>query len=276
MVDFVRRYFTDSSGKRHEIFTTLGDISARVDPTEEPMIVTHDPHPMDVNVVAPTTMHTIIDGQPVSVQTQSPVHTLIDGQPVAVTFSLPVSVIGTGGGGAITVTVPGTVTVAGAVTVTGTTTIAGNVNATVVGTVPVTGSVNATIVGTPSVNATLVGTPSVVMDHGTVNFGGVNYTIKYAAINVPTGVDTTVVAAVTGKKIRILAIMFSVSVLGTVEMRSNATGVLGPFTCAVGAPFELNLAPYGYLMETVSGQAFRMLITGLLSVCRGVVSYIEV
>jgi len=74
---------------------------------------------------------------------------------------------------------------------------------------------------------------------------------------ITTATDNTVVAAVAGKKIRILSLSLFTAVGDTLTFKSGATNLFGTGTWVVPANGQLNWAfnPYGVL-ETTSGAAF--------------------
>lgn len=87
-----------------------------------------------------------------------------------------------------------------------------------------------------------------------------NHPIKYAAINVSSG-TTAVVAAVTGKKLRVLEYGYTVGGAGAVTWKSATTALTGVMPHnAAGEGIERPFNPAGYF-ETVAGEALNLTTT---------------
>jgi hypothetical protein len=112
--------------------------------------------------------------------------------------------------------------------------------------------------------------------NGRLTVNGVSYPLKWQAINATGAGDNTVVAAVPGKKLRIVAITFMLANTIQVAFKSGSTTVIPAmqFTKGVVA-LQLNLMPYGYFMETNLGEAFVMNFSGNAT-GTGFLHYIEV
>lgn len=105
---------------------------------------------------------------------------------------------------------------------------------------------------------------------------GVAVTPKYAVISGATSGDNTVVAAVSGKKIRVLALKFVAA--GTVNVRfesaAGGTALTGVESYVVNTGAVLNYNPVGWF-ETVSGELLNMELSAAVQVS-GHLTYIEV
>ena len=100
--------------------------------------------------------------------------------------------------------------------------------------------------------------------------------VQYAAIDVAGSGDNTLVAAVAGKRIRLLS-LFLVSA-GTVTARfesgAGGTALTGQMTLAVNSGFSLNFNPEGWF-QTAAGALLNLELSGAISV-DGALSYVLV
>jgi len=100
--------------------------------------------------------------------------------------------------------------------------------------------------------------------------------IKYAKIDHATSGDNTVVSAVTGKKIRVIA-LFLVSA-GTVNVRfesaAGGTALTGQMNLIANTGFVLPFNPAGWF-ETVASELLNLELSGAISV-DGSLTYVEV
>jgi hypothetical protein len=100
--------------------------------------------------------------------------------------------------------------------------------------------------------------------------------IKRVAVDTASA-DTTLVAAVTGKKIRVLACVLSMSgtsVTIRFESGTGGTALTGQMTPAQGGGFVMPFNPVGWF-ETASGDLLNLELGGAQSV-DGVLVYVEV
>lgn len=100
---------------------------------------------------------------------------------------------------------------------------------------------------------------------------------KFAVIDAATSGDNTIVAAVTGKKIRVLA--GSLTMTGTAvtirfESAASGTALTGQMTPAQGQTIPLPFCPVGHF-ETIAGQLLNLELGGAQSV-DGWLVYVEV
>lgn len=90
---------------------------------------------------------------------------------------------------------------------------------------------------------------------------------RYAIIDAATSGDNTLVAAVTGKKIRVLAAVLISA--GTVNVRfesgAGGTALTGQMNLVANAGFSLNYCPVG-LFETASGSLLNLELSDAVSV----------
>lgn len=101
--------------------------------------------------------------------------------------------------------------------------------------------------------------------------------IKRAIIDGATSGDNTLVAAVTGKKIRVLAlfaIMTGTAVTIRFESGAGGTALTGQMQPTQGGGFVLSYNPVGWF-ETAAGELLNMELSGAQSV-DGVLTYVEV
>lgn len=101
--------------------------------------------------------------------------------------------------------------------------------------------------------------------------------VKRAVIDGASIGDNTLVAAVTGKKIRVLAmfaIMTGTAVTIRFESAAGGTALTGQMQPSQGGGFVLPYNPVGWF-ETVSGELLNMELSGAQSV-DGVLVYVEV
>lgn len=100
--------------------------------------------------------------------------------------------------------------------------------------------------------------------------------IKRAAIDAATSGNNTIVAAVAGKKIRVLAVTLvgAGSVTARFESDADGTALTGQMTLAASTVVELGYNPAGWF-ETVSGELLNLELSGAVSV-DGCIVYAEV
>jgi hypothetical protein len=101
--------------------------------------------------------------------------------------------------------------------------------------------------------------------------------IKYAIIDAASSGNNTLVAAVTGKKIRLLsvmAVMTGTAITIRFESGADGTALSGQMTPSQGGGFVLPFNVGGWL-ETAAGQLLNLELGGAQSV-DGMLSYIEV
>lgn len=101
--------------------------------------------------------------------------------------------------------------------------------------------------------------------------------VKYAAVDAATSGDNTAVAAVTGKKIRVLAcmlVMTGTAVTIRFESGVGGTALTGQMTPSQGGGFVLPMNEHGWF-ETAAGSLLNIELGGAQSV-DGVVVYVEV
>ena len=103
-----------------------------------------------------------------------------------------------------------------------------------------------------------------------------NSEIKYAAISGATSGDNTLVAAVTGKKIRVmaLAVQATVAVGFRLEDGAGGTALTGVMELPVSAPFVLPFNPVGWC-ETSAATLLNMELDAATQVS-GLLTYTEV
>lgn len=104
---------------------------------------------------------------------------------------------------------------------------------------------------------------------------GISYQVKQSGINATSLGDNTVVAAVTGKRIRVVAIAFTASANVDVAHKSGASNTLiSAMPVAKYGGIGLNFMPHGFLCETNAGEAYVLNLSGTCNV-RGTVNYVE-
>ena len=96
---------------------------------------------------------------------------------------------------------------------------------------------------------------------------------KFAVVNAASG-DNSIVAAVTGKKIRVLSGLLVAGAIGNVRFESAAggTALTGVMVCVASSVLPFPFNPLGHF-ETVAGQALSLEATADVD---GWVTYIEV
>lgn len=112
---------------------------------------------------------------------------------------------------------------------------------------------------------------------GTVYDGTTPLLVKYAAVDAATSGDNTLVAAVTGKKLRVLAAhltMTGTAVTVRFESGAGGTALTGQMTPAQGQSITMPFNPVGWF-ETAAGSLLNLELGGAQSV-DGVLVYVEV
>jgi hypothetical protein len=111
---------------------------------------------------------------------------------------------------------------------------------------------------------------TVAMDTSVVRIAGVDYTPKFAVISATTAGDTLIVAAVTGKKLRVLDYVITDGAAVTMKFRSGTTDITGPLTKGAAPGFSAN----GHF-ETAAGAILNINLSTNATV-GGHIVYIEV
>ena len=111
---------------------------------------------------------------------------------------------------------------------------------------------------------------------GAIYSGTTALTPKYASISTATSGNTTAVAAVAGKKLRVLSYRFQADADVSVKFRSSTAGDLtGPMAAgARGGGGGASFSPAGHF-ETAVGEALQLNLSGAVQVS-GHLTYIEV
>ena len=102
-----------------------------------------------------------------------------------------------------------------------------------------------------------------------------NGPIKFAAISETTAASNEIVAAVTGKRIRILGIVLSAAdaVTATIE-DEDGNDLIGPLDITADAPIVLPVSGIGY-QQTPATKALHLLLGGAVAV-GGCITYQEI
>jgi hypothetical protein len=115
-----------------------------------------------------------------------------------------------------------------------------------------------------------------IAESNQVAIGGVPVNIKFAAIDTATSGDTTLIAAVTSKKIRVMSCFIVAA--GAVNVRfesgTGGTALTGQMNLTTNSGFVLPFNPGGWF-ETGAGALLNLELSGAVSV-DGSLSYIEV
>ena len=115
---------------------------------------------------------------------------------------------------------------------------------------------------------------AVIMNNGKVRVGRDDLPIKWIKIDASGAGDTPVVAAVTGKKIRVITIDFCCAGAVTVAWKSGSTAIRGAQAFAANGGVAYNAHP-GWYAETAAGEALVINLDAAVSV-QGSISYVEV
>ncbi|NOY41184.1 MAG: hypothetical protein GXP26_05025 [Planctomycetes bacterium] len=91
-----------------------------------------------------------------------------------------------------------------------------------------------------------------------------NGAIRFAKIDASTSGDNTLVAAVSGKQLRLLGLVLVASGAVSVQLKSGSTEISGPMALATNGILEGH-AGWG-LMETVAGEALVLNLSGAVAV----------
>lgn len=101
-------------------------------------------------------------------------------------------------------------------------------------------------------------------------------TVKRAVVDHATSGNNTIVAAVSGKKIRVIAAKLVAGDAVVVRFESGASGtaLTGQMTCAASQNVDFQFNPHGWF-ETAAGSLLNMELGGAVTV-DGVLLYVEV
>jgi hypothetical protein len=109
---------------------------------------------------------------------------------------------------------------------------------------------------------------------GWIHSGGATVQVKYKLANPASASDNEIVAAVSGKKIRVLAAVLGPNAAANgATFKSAATAIDALRTIPIGGTYQLPYAPHGWF-ETVAGEALNLALTGA-NACGVLVTYIE-
>lgn len=119
-------------------------------------------------------------------------------------------------------------------------------------------------------------TDIVSIESGRVYVNGAHKPVKYASISAATSGNNTLVAAVTGKKLRVLSLTLVATTAVTVKFQSAAGGTDLTGAMPLGANGVLPMARNddGHF-ETVAGQLLNLVLGGNVQVS-GCLTYVEV
>ncbi len=114
------------------------------------------------------------------------------------------------------------------------------------------------------------------VEHSTsaIRDGSTSLTPKFAAISAASSGDNTVVALVSGKKIRVLSYVLVADGAVTAKFQSDATDLTGAMSFAANGGASVPFCPVGHF-ETASGVALQLNLGGAVGV-RGHLTYVEV
>jgi len=114
------------------------------------------------------------------------------------------------------------------------------------------------------------------MDGTYIYIGGVACTPKWSIINASASGITTQIASVSGKKIRVIALVLTSNGTVNVKFQSSTTPTdkTGLFYEVANTGFSMPLNPYGWF-ETISGEALNINLSAAIAV-GGILQYIEV
>jgi hypothetical protein len=98
---------------------------------------------------------------------------------------------------------------------------------------------------------------------------------KFVAVNVAAGAETTVLAAVTGKKIRVLSYVVGLDATGSFLFNSDTAGtaLTGVVPVVIDTSVSSGFNPMGHF-ETVSGELLSIVTVG--GAADGHITYVEV
>ncbi len=113
------------------------------------------------------------------------------------------------------------------------------------------------------------------IESGRVLVDGVSYKVKWKKINATASGDNTILAAVSGKKLRVLTIWHTGSDSIEITYKSGANALVDAEAFAKQGGLGLNLQPAGFVLETNAGEAFIMSLSAVKNV-RGALTYIEI
>lgn len=115
---------------------------------------------------------------------------------------------------------------------------------------------------------------SAAIDPSVIIINGVPTEVKWAQINANTSGNTSVVAAVTAKRIRVLSIDFVCAAAVTVGWQSAANAVRANQSFAANSGMARDLV-FPYYVQTTAGEALNINLGGNVAVV-GMVGYVEV
>lgn len=114
------------------------------------------------------------------------------------------------------------------------------------------------------------------MDGGSISIGGMIYPVKRAVVDCATSGDNTIVAAVTGKAIRIISgyVVAANAVTARWESGAGGTALSGQMNLAQYGGIVWPPNPYGWA-QTAAGALLNLELGGAVSV-DGAIQYIEI
>lgn len=116
------------------------------------------------------------------------------------------------------------------------------------------------------------------MNSSTMQDGTIQVAPKWAAISISAAADTTIVAAVSSKAIRVLSLTISKLDAGEVQFETTVAGgtaLTGLIYLIAKQPYTLPFNPAGWF-ETIVGGLLNLALTTGTATAGGVLQYIEV
>ena len=95
---------------------------------------------------------------------------------------------------------------------------------------------------------------------------GERLTVKDAVINVAVGTSTSIVGAVTAKKIRVNGLCIATASAGAITFQGSTTVLTGVIPLAANSPMVLPFSEAGYF-ETLAGQFLAVTNTSTMDGC---------
>ena len=113
-----------------------------------------------------------------------------------------------------------------------------------------------------------------LQEMGRVFIAGIASEVKQAKINATTSGETQVVAAVTGKKLRVISVIFTTSAAISIGWRSASNVKIDPMSFAQNGGMTEQWRR-GHFFETNTGEALNIYLSSNANV-RGSLCYVEV
>lgn len=99
--------------------------------------------------------------------------------------------------------------------------------------------------------------------------------MKWAPINAGALGDNTIIAGVSGKKLRVVNLYLTAGLAVALQLKSGPNVKVGAMSLLAATPFVMNMSPGCWVVETEAGEAF-VINSSVATGLRGGCNYVEI